>query len=184
MLWAIVSWLLGRTIQGWTTIIILVSFLFSVQLIITGILGEYVGKIYEEVKRRPLYLVKEKINFRPARAARSAKGEKAVKSTTATYPPPLPLPPAPSISVPPPAAPPPAASTEVLESSNLQTDYGTTPAVLAKLPLPTKPKATQELDSSNLKTDYGTPAVVAKLPAPAKATSTAPPAPTPKKKDS
>ena len=42
---------------GWTTIMILVALGSSAQLLMTGILGEYVGRIYEEVKRRPLYVV-------------------------------------------------------------------------------------------------------------------------------
>jgi dolichol-phosphate mannosyltransferase len=52
-----------RTVPGWTTIMLLVSFLFSVQLLMTGMLGEYVGRIYEQVKARPLYVVGERIGF-------------------------------------------------------------------------------------------------------------------------
>jgi glycosyltransferase involved in cell wall biosynthesis len=50
------------TVQGWTTIMILVALGSSAQLLMTGILGEYVGRIYEEVKRRPLYVVAEEVN--------------------------------------------------------------------------------------------------------------------------
>ena len=49
-------------VQGWTGIVVLVSLFASVQLVMTGILGEYVGRIYEEVKRRPLYVVGERVN--------------------------------------------------------------------------------------------------------------------------
>ena len=45
--------------SGFTTIILCVLFLGGVQLICVGILGEYIGRIYEEVKRRPLYVVRE-----------------------------------------------------------------------------------------------------------------------------
>jgi dolichol-phosphate mannosyltransferase len=48
-----------RLIPGWTSLIVAVLFLGGVQLVAVGILGEYIGRIYEEVKRRPLYLVKE-----------------------------------------------------------------------------------------------------------------------------
>ncbi len=46
-----------RTVQGWTTIMLLVALGTSAQLLVLGILGEYVGRIYEEIKQRPLYIV-------------------------------------------------------------------------------------------------------------------------------
>jgi len=49
--------------SGFTTIIICVLFLGGIQLITVGILGEYIGRVYEEVKQRPLYVVREKIGF-------------------------------------------------------------------------------------------------------------------------
>jgi dolichol-phosphate mannosyltransferase len=49
--------------SGFTTIILCVLFLGGVQLICVGILGEYIGRIYEEVKRRPLYVVRETLGF-------------------------------------------------------------------------------------------------------------------------
>jgi dolichol-phosphate mannosyltransferase len=66
--WAVYEKLFGRgVVQGWTTIMILVGLGSSAQLLMTGILGEYVGRIYEEVKRRPLYVVAEERNFLPPR---------------------------------------------------------------------------------------------------------------------
>jgi len=53
---------LHATVQGWTTTVVLVALLSSVQLLMIGILGEYVGRIYEQVKLRPLYIVGDRIN--------------------------------------------------------------------------------------------------------------------------
>jgi polyisoprenyl-phosphate glycosyltransferase len=54
---------LGNVVQGWTTLMIAVALGTSAQLFMTGILGEYVGRIYEEIKRRPLYITAELLNF-------------------------------------------------------------------------------------------------------------------------
>ena len=50
-------------VTGWTAIFIVVLFMGGVQLISLGLLGEYIGRIYGEVKRRPLYLVQESLGF-------------------------------------------------------------------------------------------------------------------------
>lgn len=49
---------LHETVRGWSSIVLLIMFLGSVQLIWLGILGEYVGRIYEELKERPLYVLR------------------------------------------------------------------------------------------------------------------------------
>ena len=64
--WALYSKFFGGVVRGWTTIMIVVGLGSSAQLLMTGILGEYVGRIYEEVKRRPLYVVDSEINLLPA----------------------------------------------------------------------------------------------------------------------
>jgi dolichol-phosphate mannosyltransferase len=62
--WAAYQKLFGTgVVQGWTTMMILVAMGSSAQLLMTGILGEYIGRIYEEVKRRPLYVVEKELNF-------------------------------------------------------------------------------------------------------------------------
>jgi polyisoprenyl-phosphate glycosyltransferase len=53
----IVSFLLGRTVPGWASVSVAVLFLAAVQLLCLGVLGAYVGRIYEEVQHRPLYRV-------------------------------------------------------------------------------------------------------------------------------
>jgi dolichol-phosphate mannosyltransferase len=63
-LWALyIKLFVSGAVQGWTTIIIIVALGASAQLLMIGVLGEYVGRIYEEVKRRPLYVVAEELNF-------------------------------------------------------------------------------------------------------------------------
>lgn len=59
--------------SGFTTIILCVLFLGGVQLITIGILGEYVGRVYEEVKRRPLYVVREAVGFEGKPGAATAR---------------------------------------------------------------------------------------------------------------
>ena len=50
-------------VEGWTALMIAVLFMGGVQLISIGVIGEYIGRIYEESKRRPLYTVKESLGF-------------------------------------------------------------------------------------------------------------------------
>ena len=50
-------------VTGWTALIIAVLFLGGIQLISLGIIGEYVGRLYGEAKRRPLYLIMERLGF-------------------------------------------------------------------------------------------------------------------------
>jgi polyisoprenyl-phosphate glycosyltransferase len=71
--WALYSKFFGGVVRGWTTIMILVGLGSSAQLLMTGILGEYVGRIYEEVKRRPLYVVDGEINLAGREAAREGR---------------------------------------------------------------------------------------------------------------
>jgi dolichol-phosphate mannosyltransferase len=54
-------------VTGWTALFIVVLFMGGVQLLSLGIIGEYVGRIYGETKRRPLYLVQERLGFEPER---------------------------------------------------------------------------------------------------------------------
>ncbi len=51
-------------IIGWTSLVVTNALFYGIVLIILGIMGEYIGKIYEETKGRPLYIVKEKIGFK------------------------------------------------------------------------------------------------------------------------
>lgn len=50
-----------RTVPGWTSLVLVIAFLSGMLLLFLGIIGEYVGRIYEEVKERPLYLVARQV---------------------------------------------------------------------------------------------------------------------------
>ena len=63
-LWYIFDFFYHRKpITGFTTTIVCVLFLGGVQMIAIGIVGEYIGRIYEEIKQRPLYVVREKVGI-------------------------------------------------------------------------------------------------------------------------
>ena len=60
LVWAVVSKLVGFTVTGWASIVAAICLLSSIQLISIGIIGEYIGKIYMEVKNRPRYIISER----------------------------------------------------------------------------------------------------------------------------
>lgn len=64
-LWALITWLVGGTIAGWTSIVVPLYVFSGMQMMFIGILGEYIGKVYQEVKARPRYIVGEYINTEP-----------------------------------------------------------------------------------------------------------------------
>ena len=55
--YTLVGWLSGRTTQGWTSLMSLMLILGGAQLLLLGIFGEYLGRLYMEAKRRPLFVV-------------------------------------------------------------------------------------------------------------------------------
>ncbi len=54
-----VGWLSGSAIQGWTSLMLVVVALGAVQMFVLGMIGEYLGRLYIEAKRRPLYIVSD-----------------------------------------------------------------------------------------------------------------------------
>lgn len=60
---------MGNTVQGWATIMVGMLFLGGVQLICLGIIGEYIGRIFNEVKPRPIYVIEEVYNFEDGKPA-------------------------------------------------------------------------------------------------------------------
>jgi len=65
LLWILTSmiFLSGYVVTGWMSIIILIVFFGGVQLLTIGVLGKYIGNLFDEVKGRPEYIISEKINF-------------------------------------------------------------------------------------------------------------------------
>jgi dolichol-phosphate mannosyltransferase len=62
--WYVAQKIIGIDLTpGLSTTVLVVSFFAGVQLLGLGLIGEYVGRIYDEVKRRPLYILDKKVNF-------------------------------------------------------------------------------------------------------------------------
>ncbi|MFD1215001.1 glycosyltransferase family 2 protein [Microbulbifer celer] len=78
---ALIVWVLcvkvfsGDAVPGWASIMVPVLFIGSVQLLCLGVIGEYLGKIYEEVKRRPRYHLREVIGRFPREGTEAPPGE-------------------------------------------------------------------------------------------------------------
>lgn len=63
-LYVISLWLMhDHLVDGWSSTIIVISFLCGINMLMTGIMGLYIGRIHAEVKRRPLYIVSERLGF-------------------------------------------------------------------------------------------------------------------------
>ncbi|KQN25126.1 glycosyltransferase [Sphingomonas sp. Leaf33] len=76
------SFVLGHTVQGWTSTMLVVLFLGSVQMFVLGMIGEYLGRLYVESKRRPLYLIADVAGHAQGRASlgyRAGEGPRPVR---------------------------------------------------------------------------------------------------------
>ena len=60
IIWAIVMYFIGETVAGWASMTSIICFIGGIQLISIGVLGEYIGKIYMEVKQRPRYIIEKR----------------------------------------------------------------------------------------------------------------------------
>lgn len=68
--WTVVSYFLGVALQGWTTLMVVVLILGSGQLIVLGVMGEYLGRLYIQAKQRPLFTIEDIVTSRGGEAAR------------------------------------------------------------------------------------------------------------------
>jgi len=72
MMYLLLARLAGdRTIQGWTSTVVIVLFLGGIQLLSLGIIGEYIGRIFDEVKQRPHYVVAQLLGLEDTEDGRS-----------------------------------------------------------------------------------------------------------------
>ena len=60
VIWSVVQQLRGMTVAGWASMTSIICVVGGVQLVGIGVLGEYIGKIYLEVKHRPRYIISER----------------------------------------------------------------------------------------------------------------------------
>lgn len=66
---ALFAWTMGHVIPGWTSLAALILVIGSAQLMMLGVFGEYLGRMYMETKRRPLYLVRDIVSSRQSAEA-------------------------------------------------------------------------------------------------------------------
>ena len=59
LIYFLITWCIGWTVPGWTSIVVSVWAIGGLQLLAIGIIGEYIGKIYMETKARPKFIVQE-----------------------------------------------------------------------------------------------------------------------------
>lgn len=60
IVWSIVRELTGHTVTGWSSTVSIICFVSGIQMLSLGVIGEYIGKIYLEVKKRPRYIISER----------------------------------------------------------------------------------------------------------------------------
>lgn len=69
--WPLYKYFLGVDVPGWTSLIMVTLFMGGVQMLTLGLVGEYVSRIYDEVKQRPVYIVADRTNFGPVNEVES-----------------------------------------------------------------------------------------------------------------
>ena len=62
LLYTLISWITGQTVTGWTSTLASIWMIGGIQLLSLGIIGEYIGKIYNETKRRPRFIIERYLN--------------------------------------------------------------------------------------------------------------------------
>jgi polyisoprenyl-phosphate glycosyltransferase len=76
---AIIAKLTGHGVPGYASIVVSVSFLGGVQLLVLGVMGEYIARIHDEVRGRPLYVLAEVRGFEPAQVTSAVSAAETVR---------------------------------------------------------------------------------------------------------
>jgi len=66
MIFAVIAYFAGKSVQGWTSLVVAVVFLGGVQLVCIGIIGEYIARIYEHTRRVPPFIIAEEESTPPS----------------------------------------------------------------------------------------------------------------------
>ena len=74
ILYILAAWASGQTIQGWTSLMLVVVTLGAVQMFVLALMGEYIGRLYSQSKHRPLYIVQDVIGGGTARPGSGHSG--------------------------------------------------------------------------------------------------------------
>ena len=64
LLYTLISWIAGHTVAGWTSTLASIWMLGGIQLLSLGVIGEYIGKIYNETQQRPRFIIDRYLNDR------------------------------------------------------------------------------------------------------------------------
>ncbi len=81
--YTLVSWLGGATVAGWTSLMCVVLILGSVQLLVMGMIGEYLGRLYMQSKGRPMFLIESVVRQTPAVAVVAKPAEAVTRLSVA-----------------------------------------------------------------------------------------------------
>ena len=60
ILWSVITFLIGKTVAGWASLVCILCFFSGIQLLSLGVIGEYIGKIYLETKARPRFIIEKR----------------------------------------------------------------------------------------------------------------------------
>ena len=77
--WVLVTQLLDiPTPRGWASTLSVTLFIGGVQMLLMGVIGEYLGRVYDEVRRRPLYIIGSKVGWPESEATAPSRSGRAV----------------------------------------------------------------------------------------------------------